>query len=74
MPGLTAKVFRTYNASKTLQEQLEELTNRMNTAPINRTHASINRTHASVNSHYNHCQTHASTVLIIIIYLILIIV
>ena len=31
MPGLTAKVFRTYNASKTLQEQLEELTNRKDT-------------------------------------------
>lgn len=27
MPGLTAKVFRTYNASITLQEQLKELTN-----------------------------------------------
>merc|ERR1711884_981539 len=27
MPGLTAKVFRTYNASFTLQQQLEELTN-----------------------------------------------
>ena len=27
MPGLTAKVFRTYNASFTLQEQLDELTN-----------------------------------------------
>lgn len=26
MPGLTAKVFRTYNASITLQEQLVELT------------------------------------------------
>ena len=26
MEGLTAKVFRTYNASITLQEQLEELT------------------------------------------------
>ena len=26
MDGLTAKVFRTFNASKTLQEQLEELT------------------------------------------------
>ena len=26
MPGLTAKVFRTYNASITLQEQLSELT------------------------------------------------
>ena len=26
MPGLTAKVFRTYNASITLQEQLEKLT------------------------------------------------
>ena len=26
MPGLTAKVFRTYNASITLQEQLNELT------------------------------------------------
>ena len=26
MPGLTAKVFRTYNASITLQEQLKELT------------------------------------------------
>ena len=27
MEGLTAKVFRTFNASKTLQEQLQELTN-----------------------------------------------
>ncbi|KAI0978148.1 hypothetical protein GJ496_011121 [Pomphorhynchus laevis] len=27
MPGLSAKVFRTYNASKTLQDQLDELTN-----------------------------------------------
>ncbi|XP_049578716.1 DNA topoisomerase I, mitochondrial isoform X2 [Syngnathus scovelli] len=27
MPGLTAKVFRTYNASTTLQQQLKELTN-----------------------------------------------
>lgn len=27
MDGLTAKVFRTYNASWTLQEQLNELTN-----------------------------------------------
>ncbi len=26
MPGLTAKVFRTYNASITLQQQLDELT------------------------------------------------
>ncbi len=29
MEGLTAKVFRTYNASKTLQEQLDLLTNGM---------------------------------------------
>lgn len=28
MEGLTAKVFRTYNASHTLQEQLNLLTNR----------------------------------------------
>lgn len=28
MDGLTAKVFRTYNASITLQEQLKALTNR----------------------------------------------
>ncbi|GAA6081587.1 DNA topoisomerase I, mitochondrial isoform X1 [Tachysurus ichikawai] len=27
MPGLTAKVFRTYNASMTLQQQLKELSN-----------------------------------------------
>lgn len=27
MDGLTAKVFRTYNASITLQQQLKELTN-----------------------------------------------
>jgi DNA topoisomerase-1 len=27
MPGLTAKVFRTFNASFTLQEQLDKLTN-----------------------------------------------
>jgi hypothetical protein len=26
MPGLTAKVFRTFNASTTLQEQLNKLT------------------------------------------------
>ena len=26
MDGLTAKVFRTYNASRTLQEQLDKLT------------------------------------------------
>ena len=26
MDGLTAKVFRTYNASKTLQEQLDKTT------------------------------------------------
>jgi len=26
MPGLTAKVFRTYNASNTLQQQLDALT------------------------------------------------
>lgn len=30
MPGLSAKVFRTYNASITLQEQLDKLTNRKN--------------------------------------------
>lgn len=29
MDGLTAKVFRTYNASITLQQQLKELTNGM---------------------------------------------
>jgi len=29
MDGLTAKVFRTYNASITLQNQLKELTDRM---------------------------------------------
>ena len=29
MEGLTAKVFRTYNASRTLEEQLELLTRRM---------------------------------------------
>ena len=27
MPGLTAKVFRTYNASYVLQDELEKLTN-----------------------------------------------
>ena len=27
MPGLSAKVFRTYNASRTLQEQLDKMTN-----------------------------------------------
>ncbi|KAM9376105.1 DNA topoisomerase I, mitochondrial [Pholidichthys leucotaenia] len=31
MPGLTAKVFRTYNASITLQQQLKELTNKSDT-------------------------------------------
>lgn len=33
MPGLTAKVFRTYNASFTLQEQLRELTEENDTVP-----------------------------------------
>lgn len=28
MDGLSAKVFRTYNASRTLQDQLDKLTNR----------------------------------------------
>lgn len=28
MEGLSAKVFRTYNASRTLQEQLDKMTNR----------------------------------------------
>jgi DNA topoisomerase-1 len=28
MDGLSAKVFRTYNASRTLQEQLDLMTNR----------------------------------------------
>uniref|UniRef100_A0A3Q4HZA6 DNA topoisomerase n=1 Tax=Neolamprologus brichardi TaxID=32507 RepID=A0A3Q4HZA6_NEOBR len=39
MPGLTAKVFRTYNASITLQQQLKELTNsqsRLLAALVNR--------------------------------------
>lgn len=29
MDGLSAQVFRTYNASRTLQEQLDKMTNRM---------------------------------------------
>ncbi|XP_063716322.1 DNA topoisomerase I, mitochondrial-like [Symsagittifera roscoffensis] len=33
MEGLTAKVFRTYNASKTLQEQLDKMTNADNSIP-----------------------------------------
>ncbi|KAK6114582.1 Eukaryotic DNA topoisomerase I catalytic core family protein [Brugia pahangi] len=33
MPGLTAKVFRTYNASITLQQQLDKLTKDDSTAP-----------------------------------------
>ena len=33
MEGLTAKVFRTYNASKTLQDQLDKLTERGNNIP-----------------------------------------
>ncbi|KAM9481588.1 DNA topoisomerase I, mitochondrial [Clarias gariepinus] len=32
MPGLTAKVFRTYNASMTLQQQLKELSNPLDNA------------------------------------------
>ena len=34
MPGLTAKVFRTYNASITLQQQLEELTDESDNVTI----------------------------------------
>ena len=34
MPGLTAKVFRTYNASITLQEQLLELTDEDDNIPV----------------------------------------
>lgn len=33
MEGLTAKVFRTYNASKTLQDQLDTLTDGNNSVP-----------------------------------------
>ncbi|XP_031695397.1 DNA topoisomerase 1-like, partial [Anarrhichthys ocellatus] len=33
MAGLTAKVFRTYNASITLQQQLKELTNKSDNEP-----------------------------------------
>ncbi len=33
MPGLTAKVFRTYNASITLQQQLDELTDETDNVP-----------------------------------------
>ncbi|KAL3061940.1 hypothetical protein OYC64_009958 [Pagothenia borchgrevinki] len=33
MPGLSAKVFRTYNASITLQEQLKELSNKSDNEP-----------------------------------------
>ncbi|XP_063759467.1 DNA topoisomerase I, mitochondrial isoform X2 [Eleginops maclovinus] len=33
MPGLSAKVFRTYNASITLQQQLKELTNKSDNMP-----------------------------------------
>lgn len=33
MPGLTAKVFRTYNASRTLEEQLNQLTQAADTIP-----------------------------------------
>jgi len=33
MPGLTAKVFRTYNASYTLQQQLAELTDAKSDMP-----------------------------------------
>ena len=33
MDGLTAKVFRTYNASKTLQDQLDLLTDRKANVP-----------------------------------------
>lgn len=34
MDGLTAKVFRTYNASITLQQQLKELTSRESASPL----------------------------------------
>ncbi|CAD5208375.1 unnamed protein product [Bursaphelenchus xylophilus] len=52
MPGLTAKVFRTYNASITLQNQLEELTNPK--ASVNEKMLSYNRANRMVAVLCNH--------------------
>lgn len=52
MDGLTAKVFRTYNASKTLQEQLEKLTEPK--ADVNEKILSYNRANREVALLCNH--------------------
>lgn len=52
MPGLTAKVFRTYNASITLQNQLKELTNAK--ASVNEKFLSYNRANRQVAILCNH--------------------
>ncbi|KII73078.1 DNA topoisomerase 1 [Thelohanellus kitauei] len=52
MPGLTAKVFRTYNASTTLQKQLKELT--VDTDDIHNKLLSYNRANRSVAVLCNH--------------------
>ena len=46
MPGLTAKVFRTFNASKTLQDQLEDLTEGINAYTDTHTHSHTQTTSA----------------------------
>jgi DNA topoisomerase-1 len=52
MDGLTAKVFRTYNASKTLQEQLDLLTN--SRANVNEKFLAYNRANRQVAILCNH--------------------
>ena len=52
MEGLTAKVFRTYNASKTLQDQLDSLTNRK--SDVNEKLLAYNRANRQVAILCNH--------------------
>ncbi|XP_011404857.2 PREDICTED: DNA topoisomerase I, mitochondrial-like [Amphimedon queenslandica] len=59
MEGLTAKVFRTYNASITLQEQLEELTKEDDT--VNEKILSYNRANRAVAVLCNHQRTAPKT-------------
>ncbi|QLG74399.1 hypothetical protein HG535_0G02820 [Zygotorulaspora mrakii] len=62
MPGLTAKVFRTYNASKTMQDQLDLIPNEGTVAEKNLKYNAANRTVAILCNHQrsvtkNHAQS-----------------
>ncbi|KAK9238515.1 hypothetical protein V1525DRAFT_358095 [Lipomyces kononenkoae] len=54
MPGLTAKVFRTYNASKTMQDQLDKIENK---GTVNEKYVAYNAANRTVAILCNHQRT-----------------